>query len=630
MYNTILTPSTSAAMQDQWKSFLADRAYMTIGDPTGAIGDTATGSSNELRITNSVNVVAAKIASTDLASSCKRIAWVTDKIWPAYRSTVVEDIHVETTAGALTHVFKCLGNNSGGVSTVQPAVVNQTVPFTTADGYVWMYLFTVSESQSLQFATDVALPIFANTTVQNAAVSGTVDTYVIEDKGLGYNNTHTGVFAQSDIRVGSATAYRLGATANSTDDFYNGCRIELTSGSGVGLHAIITDYVGSTRTATLDNAFTTTPAANDTFEVSPDIIFTVNAGATRPIARAIISNGQVSAIRSLSRGSGVRSATATVAAHFSAAPTVDAELTVHPSPFYGHGGNQAVEVNSNGVIIGKVIDIGDMSIPREGSISTMTIVADPRFNDVTATVASPLLFKAGEDVLISTPAGQVSSNAIVTGTSLTIGDTPTASIPVGAAVIVADGTRHVVATVTAKANNTSYTVSPSITTAADGNLYVGSDVETAAILSVGASNIHLTDTPPVSAGACVYGRTSGHGSAVTAIAFSGNGNYLLASDMWALEGSVSSGTITVGQVLTQGSFSGVVFSKEPDNSTIYVVGKTATFATGSATTTTGTYNVTTATPPMMNIEAGSLLLVSTFAPISINNNEFYCKHHLLI
>lgn len=629
MYNTIVTPSTSALVQADYMSMLSDKGYVTIGDPTGAIGETATGSANELRIINNNNVVSAKLLPEDLAQSCKRIPWVTGKTWPAYRSTVVEDIHVETTVGSVVHVFKCLSNNTGGVSTVAPNVVNQTVPFTTADGYVWMYLFTVSETDVLKFATDAALPVFANTTVQTAAVSGTVDTYVIEDKGLGYNNTHSGVFAQSDIRVGSATSYRLGATANSTDDFYNGCRIELTSGAAVGLHAVITDYVGSTRTATIDYAFTTTPSANDTFEISPDIMFTVNAGAVSPIARAIISNGQVSAVRSLGRGKGVRSAQAQVVAHFAAAPTVEAELTVHPSPFYGHGGNQAVEVNTNGILIGKAIDLADGMMPRTGSISTMTLTADPKFTGVKTTIATSLLFQAGEEVLISTPKGLVSSNAAVSGTALTISDTPKANLLVGSTVIVADGTRRVVASITARANSTSFTVAPSISTPADGELYLGSNASEATVLSVSASDVTLKDVSPVTPGDAVYGKTSGNGAVATNYVLQG-GDYYFATDTWIIEGSLNSGSISAGQVLTQGDYSGIIFSKDPDNSRLFVVGKAGELTVGTATTSSGSYEISEVAPPMLNLEAGSLLLVSAFAPISINNNAFYCKHHLLI
>lgn len=51
--------------------------------------------------------------------------------------------------------------------------------------------------------------------------------------------------------AGGATTITLGSTADPRDDYYNGCRVMITSGVGAGQLNTITDYVGSTKVATV-------------------------------------------------------------------------------------------------------------------------------------------------------------------------------------------------------------------------------------------------------------------------------------------------------------------------------------------------------------------------------------------
>jgi len=57
----------------------------------------------------------------------------------------------------------------------------------------------------------------------------------------------------------TSTTIKLATGASATDDAYNGMYVTITSGTGNGQERLITDYVGSTRVATVDTAWTTTP-----------------------------------------------------------------------------------------------------------------------------------------------------------------------------------------------------------------------------------------------------------------------------------------------------------------------------------------------------------------------------------
>jgi hypothetical protein len=64
--------------------------------------------------------------------------------------------------------------------------------------------------------------------------------------------------------TGTPTSTTLQLTAGSTvDDFYNDQTIHITSGTGIGQARVVLDYVGATRTVTVDEPFATTPASGD-------------------------------------------------------------------------------------------------------------------------------------------------------------------------------------------------------------------------------------------------------------------------------------------------------------------------------------------------------------------------------
>jgi hypothetical protein len=65
----------------------------------------------------------------------------------------------------------------------------------------------------------------------------------------------------------SATSFAGSSALSSTNDFYNDCRLFMTSGTYANQSAIVTDYVGSTYTLTLGSGLTGAPTAADTFTI---------------------------------------------------------------------------------------------------------------------------------------------------------------------------------------------------------------------------------------------------------------------------------------------------------------------------------------------------------------------------
>lgn len=70
-------------------------------------------------------------------------------------------------------------------------------------------------------------------------------------------------------QAGAASSITLDAGASSSDDFYIGDVVQIISGTGAGQSRIVTDYVGSTKVATVDSAWTTNPASGSVFALIP-------------------------------------------------------------------------------------------------------------------------------------------------------------------------------------------------------------------------------------------------------------------------------------------------------------------------------------------------------------------------
>jgi hypothetical protein len=69
-------------------------------------------------------------------------------------------------------------------------------------------------------------------------------------------------------QAGASTTITLKSASSSTDDYYNGLYITITGGTGAGQIRIIEDYVGSTKVATVDRAWTTTPNNTSTYSIT--------------------------------------------------------------------------------------------------------------------------------------------------------------------------------------------------------------------------------------------------------------------------------------------------------------------------------------------------------------------------
>ena len=99
--------------------------------------------------------------------------------------------------------------------------------------------------------------------------AATIDgTSLIGNGCSGPQTVPTQVRATNTAQAGGASTITLDAGASVNDDQYNGNRIWLTGGTGSGQDRVISDYVGATKVATVEAAWSVTPDATTTFVIS--------------------------------------------------------------------------------------------------------------------------------------------------------------------------------------------------------------------------------------------------------------------------------------------------------------------------------------------------------------------------
>jgi len=95
---------------------------------------------------------------------------------------------------------------------------------------------------------------------------------VVDASSNGYVNIRQGsAVTTGTATAGAATTITLAAGSSDTDDYYNNMWIRITAGTGVGQSRKITDYVGSTKVATVAT-WTTNPSTDSVYEIVSPII----------------------------------------------------------------------------------------------------------------------------------------------------------------------------------------------------------------------------------------------------------------------------------------------------------------------------------------------------------------------
>ena len=149
--------------------------------------------------------------------------------------------------------------------------------------FMALHTATLTELSTMASITGEPSPNgYARATITRDATDWTIAKNIASD--------HSGT-----ATAGAAGTITLAAGASAVDDFYNRCVIELTGATGQGQFRLITDYVGSTKVATVSPNWKVNPDATTTYTVHSDFVvtskdceFSASGGSWGPVTKLAI------------------------------------------------------------------------------------------------------------------------------------------------------------------------------------------------------------------------------------------------------------------------------------------------------------------------------------------------------
>lgn len=201
--------------------------------------------------------VAKKITTNDMSPVIERINWTSGQVYDYY-SDSVDMFALDTNGSILKHfyvknkfdqVFKCLWNNNGGVSTLEPyfepGTFNANQIFQGADNYKWKYMYTITSGSKQKFMDDAWMPVPTGNNIPNPvqtfAGAGSIDVINVTNGGSGYDPldvgltvtiTGDGKYASANVIVTGNTITDITVANTGTNYTYANVIISSTSGSG--------------------------------------------------------------------------------------------------------------------------------------------------------------------------------------------------------------------------------------------------------------------------------------------------------------------------------------------------------------------------------------------------------------
>lgn len=325
-----------------------------------------------------------------------RYDWISGTVYSMYKDTTTDIFDPnKPTFYVITsqlNVYKCLNNNNAVASTIKPTGFS-TLPFTTSDGYVWKYLYTVSLGDYDKFMTVTHIPvktIAASDTstesdrllaVQNAAVSGAIQVIVPNTSGVDYSqvlDAAVSTATSTSLTVSSASDIAISSEA----DVYNGSSLYITTGTGAGQLRRIIDYVATTRTLVVNASFQTLPDTDSRIIISPTVTIIGDGQGAQAYSKLNTVTGGISELSMINVGSGYTAAKALITANTLHGSGATANVII--SPAGGHGSDPVRELGADKICLNVqfqgsegVSATGAGYVPSNTSFRTISLLQDP-------------------------------------------------------------------------------------------------------------------------------------------------------------------------------------------------------------------------------------------------------------
>lgn len=164
-----------------------------------AVPDTPSNSFGQLVEDYRTMIAIKKITGSNVTGAITQRLWTYGTVYTMYDDADVELMTKNFYVVNSTYdIYKCIDNNLGAQSTVQPTGTGTTI-FSTADGYLWKYMGSVNAAKLASFPSQSWLPVAtlaasdgsAQWNTQQAAINGGLHTIIVTNGGSGYSGSPT-------------------------------------------------------------------------------------------------------------------------------------------------------------------------------------------------------------------------------------------------------------------------------------------------------------------------------------------------------------------------------------------------------------------------------------------------------
>lgn len=406
----------ASRIYQKFRTFIADQIfesltepantayYIVIGKSTAFANDSAPptpdGSEHfSQRLFHNEFISGKKVSRSDVSYVVPRYNWVTGTKYAQYDHQIdqpfTKNFYVLTDE---YNVYKCLFNNANTASTARPTGVSLS-PFTTSDGYTWKYMYTITTAEAEKFLTKSFMPVKYITSddtsiqydVQVAAVDGSIDVIEVTSAGSDYRAYTDGTISS----VINSTAVILQSNANtSQDNHYANAAFYVKAGTGAGQVRIVNNYIASTRTLVVKEAFSPSLAAGGAtpsrYKISPQVLITSpNGNNALAVSSVDPSTNTIANIEMVSVGSGYTRANVAIYAKSEHGSGATARAIIGPKG--GHGNNAVKELGADRLMFTAQLTGNESNtIPVPITFRQITLVKDPQFaNGKFANTTSP-------------------------------------------------------------------------------------------------------------------------------------------------------------------------------------------------------------------------------------------------
>lgn len=302
-----------------------------------------------------------KLTPNDVTLVIKKYVWESGTTYSRWDDSIeMKDLKFYVIS-SLNRVYKCL-DTGASTSTVEPTGTS-VIPFVTADGYQWKYMYTVPSFKNYKFSSNEYFPV--QKAVSDSFYNiGSIEDTIIVNGGLGYTTASISVIGDGTgatftpvIESGVITDILVDTQGSN----YSYAELVITGdGSGasattkIGLNDIVSDQstIEQLSVPGAIHAIRITDAGTGYIALTPPAVVITGDG-TGATATATVVAGNVTKITMNTYGSGYTNAVVTVASP--GGSDTRALAVVINNPYGGHGYDAPSELFSDTVCISSVL-----------------------------------------------------------------------------------------------------------------------------------------------------------------------------------------------------------------------------------------------------------------------------------